>query len=400
MFNFLKRHKILFGILVAVILILVINGNRDKDDNSNGPAQSGAWARFDNNPIIVPGFPAVPGGPRGVNIADPSVIYDQEENKWKMWFATGWDEQGSPRIVIRYAESADAKTWNILPTPALDRPGDSGAWDYTNVETPAVIKNPSAPKERRYTLWYSGGNTKERAIDGHFPYYQVGVAFSEDGKRFTRLPASESPFGKPGLSFTVKDAFPAFPKATDGVAADPEIVLKDGTFHMWFSSIGMDQKGAGVIAGISHATSQDGIRWTASNKNALQSLWGNNPGETQQPSVLWNHKLGQFEMWFTNDSEKDKEKLPAAADGATGYWHAVSKDGEQWTISPAKERDFNWDKKFPSEEFGLVTGVEVVLKNDTYYMFYNAYGSKSVPSGWDAPAVWAMNLATKKTVSD
>lgn len=117
------------------------------------------WQRFPNSPVIVPGFQAKPGGPIGVNVADPSVLYDSTERKWKLWFATGWGEAKDKRLVIKYAESGDGISWDVQAVPALEPATNARAWDYTQVETPAVLKNPSAPPERRYMLWYAGGRS-------------------------------------------------------------------------------------------------------------------------------------------------------------------------------------------------------------------------------------------------
>jgi len=76
-------------------------------------------------------------------------------------------------------------------------------------------------------LWYSGANSQVKAETQGFAWYQIGLAFSADGKHFTRLPASESPYsgqnlglgtGSDGLTFFWKDALPGVAGATDGVA--------------------------------------------------------------------------------------------------------------------------------------------------------------------------------------
>ena len=61
-------------------------------------------------------------------------------------------------------------------------------------------------------------------------------------------------------------------EAYAAMCADPEVIRKDGAFHMWFSSMGFDGTGA-AASGISYATSSDGVHWSPSNQNPLFSLW-------------------------------------------------------------------------------------------------------------------------------
>lgn len=164
---------------------------------------------------------------------------------------------------------------------------------------------------------------------------------------------------------------------------------------MWFSSIGLDNRQRGVAVGIGMATSRDGIRWSASSKNPLEFLERpENTRGSMQPSALWNPDKRLFEIWFTSDTDTERRRLPASNDGALGFWHATSSNGEDWNFSREQGRDFNWDGREPAEQYGLVTGVEVVRNNGQYWMYYGGFGSRRVPDGW--PAVWALNLATRK----
>ncbi|MGH2373055.1 MAG: hypothetical protein ACRDIC_06195 [bacterium] len=362
-------------------------------------APSSLWRRHPHNPVIVPGFPIRPGGPLGISVADASVLYDEDERRWKMWFATGWDEAGGSRVGIKYAESSDGVAWTIGKGLALE-PGTAPAeWDHTNVETPSVVKNPSAPAERRYMLWYAGGNVRRRSIGRGFPYYQIGLAFSRDGRRFTRVPANESPYAWSGLVLVVQHALPALPEATDGVLADPDVLLKDGVFHMWFSTLALNRRGEVVTGGIGHAVSRNGVSWRASRKNPLPSLMRERPIiPSTQPSVVWNERKRSFEMWYSNDRTVELEQVPEDARefAASGYWYASSKDGDEWLTLYAAGRDFRWDRRSAPERYGLVSGVEVVLRQGEYRMYYNALGAIKVPARWPHAMIWGMNLAIRR----
>lgn len=208
-------------------------------------------------------------------------------------------------------------------------------------------------------LWYSGANYLKPRF-GIDTFYQIGLAFSADGKRFTRVPVAESPYARAGLVFMGQNAFPGVPDAREGVLADPEVVLKDGVFHMWFSAVIFSATGEGIGGGISYATSSDGSHWTPSRKNPLRSLIRDNPPTAGfQPSVLWNQAKGRFEMWFSNDRKDELEPVPAKEHTVLGYRYASSTNGEDWTNFFQQGRDFSWDKNSPFEELGLITGVGV-----------------------------------------
>ena len=106
---------------------------------------------------------------------------------------------------------------------------DPGDWDFDRMETPSVVKVPSNPPERRYVMYYTGGNFEAVASPfPGYPWYQIGVAFSADGRSFERLPASESPYADSptpfenidGLVWYGSDAFPNMATMHDGLVID------------------------------------------------------------------------------------------------------------------------------------------------------------------------------------
>ena len=52
--------------------------------------------------------------------------------------------------------------------------------------------------------------------------------------------------------------------AADGIVADPEVVLVDGIYHLFFSSFSCSGATAprSTTFGVAHATLADGITWT------------------------------------------------------------------------------------------------------------------------------------------
>lgn len=360
-----------------------------------GSPAGASWERYADSPVIYPGFQITPGGAFSVATGDPSVLYDEEERKWKAWFSSAWPEGTNGRVGIKYAESDDGRNWMVQDGLALGPTGATNDWDGTDADTPAVVKNPAAPAAQRYLLWYSGGNTMQRTIGGS-PYYQIGQASSSDGRTFTRVASADSPYGKAGLTLMVQDVFPAYyPLVQDGVVADPDVVLKDGVYHLWMSSIGLTTTGEYVAAGMSYATSTNGINWSPAPVNPLPTLTRNSFTFPVHPGVLWNHSQGYFEMWYKCDTDSELEQLPTQESGMVGYWHAISLNGEEWITYYNQGRDFTGDRSYAFESYNLMAVGDVVLKDGDYYLYYPAYGTNKVPA-YMIPPVWAVNLAIRR----
>ena len=362
------------------------------------------WQRSDADPLIVP-LGDVGDGFTDLAVADPSVMYDEDDGLWKAWYSTTLAAGEDVSVMaIHYAESTDGIDWQVQDEPVLYASfEDPQAWDHTQTETPFVIKVPDAPADRRYFLYYSGGNKDQGELGGG-PYYQIGLAFSPDGRSFTRLPAAESPYGEAGLVLRGEDLLINIPDMARGLAADPTLLLDpDGTLRLWSSSYAEDAAGNVLAFGISHASSTDGIHWVSSPDNPLPSL--RRPGDIvsgQQPSVLWNPCLDEYEMWWTYDRDQDLARIPATYFQAFGYWHATSPDGINWTPEFNDEPDFRWDASYSTERWGLLTGVHVMLHNNEYRMYYSAW-SDEAPSeqfllptkAGIVPGATVLNLAVK-----
>ena len=68
--------------------------------------------------------------------ADPSILFDNEDNKWKAWFSSAMEDRVSGVKTSPSAiRSADGVHWSN-PQAVFQTASDSNAWDYTNVETP------------------------------------------------------------------------------------------------------------------------------------------------------------------------------------------------------------------------------------------------------------------------
>lgn len=402
-------------ITLFTMLVLVLPGCGSDDITVSDTDNVSGWVRQVDNPLIVPELTAttLDFGP-----ADPTVLFDEEDNKWKAWFSSTEKStsSGSETMAIKYSESLDGTSWST-PQIAFQVSNNPAAWDHTHAETPAVIKNPNptAPASEKFMLWYSGANTTLAASENRpdtFPYYQIGLAYSADGKSFIRHTPGVG--NRPGLVLVADAALfgGSLPGVFgDGLVADPEVVFKDSQFHMWFSSyaesvpVPASPDGRSPLAfGIAHATSVDGISWSFSHDNPLSSLA--KAGEVaagQQPSVLLNPVTNQYEMWFSNDSEAEKSTIPCSFNTVTGFWHAVSDDGINW-IPDYSKRDLTYNIQLAYESLGFLTGIEVVIVNGTYHAYISAWGTEQIPddtfylcpdqSGGFIPAVLTLNRAT------
>lgn len=307
-------------------------------------SSSQQWIRLRENPILSArdDLPI---------LGDPAVI--AKDGGFTMWVPHGFLVAGKPRVRIDYAISPDGLRWTwggvALPT------GDPGAWDSTTTETPSVLKDPDErDPSRRYKMWYSGVADETRGAQ-----YGIGVAFSPDGRRFTRLPAVDSPFKLRGKVLE--------PGTTDGdiqAVADPSVLKIGGIYHMWYTT-GM--KGPPEVV-ISYATSPDGIHWTKYRGNpVLRPTAGWEKGNSwivstvAQPSVLWDGR--RFEMWYASFLN-----FGGADHRTAGYGYAVSTDGIQWT-KPESQPVFV-TQRGPGEEAGLYTGPFVLRLDRTYWLFY------------------------------
>lgn len=386
------------------------DGAIDQDAPIDGPQvqceSQGAIGQFNrraNNPRVLPGA-AFSSGMLDIHIADPDVRWDAATSRWEAYWAArhGSAYMASDLVpVIRRATSADRMTWTIDDEPVFSAPADVDAWDHGNTETPTVVYNPNAPADRRYLLMYSGSNA---TFPGHsFPDYAIGAAFSADGRTFTRVPASESPHGQAGLVLQGAQIHAA---GSDGIVADPELVLVGNTYHLFFSSFTCHGASCAIIDsyGVSHATSLDGINWTieASPIRSLLRTSSLTSGGAQ-PSVVYDAVHCKWEMWLKNDADADVMNQPVAFNNMAGVYKAESTDGLSWNVNYAFNRDLTWMQEEPGEGLGLLTGVDVAANGNGRLMLFVGFDDQNVPNdfvlplraGGTTPGVFTLNVATR-----
>lgn len=374
---------------------------------------SSTWTRCATNPLWQAGFTHTDGRFE-LSIGDPDVFFDPDDGLWKAWWSTGLAAEFTGpeediQMGIKYAESVDGVTWVVQEKLAFEARSSTDDWDQLKLETPSVLKVPNNPPDRRYMLVYSGAQkTKPVYTAGvanppvDIVWYQIGLAFSADGKSFTRLPAAESPyFGQTieypsaeGLLLQGKDAFPGMAGVTDGIVADPELLLVDGTIHLFFSSMPVDASGQPLSYGVSHATSTDGVHFEPTQGNPVFFGAG-------QPSVI-QKSPGQYEIFFIEDTDEDKAQEPSTFNPFLGLWRSSSTDLVSWT-DKGTTRDFLWDGSQPTETYGIVATGDVAYKDGVYRLYYPGWSTTNVPDGFLCPlrdgtfpaAVIVLNLARR-----
>lgn len=403
-----KLRQITNAILLSLLLIVfVLSGCESPSVEDNTPQQpdssnertsdggvissnpcgtfSGEFTRCEANPLYTAGN-THSDGRLELFIADPSIMYDEDEQLWKAWWQSPLERDyldPNPKTHVLYAESPDGLSWTVQDTPAMSTGTDPGDWDFDRMETPSVIKVPSNLPERRYVMYYTGGNFEAVASPfPGYPWYQIGMAFSADGRSFERLPASESPYANSpmpfenidGLVWYGRDAFPNMANMHDGLVADPEVVIVNGVWHLFASSFAVDQNYVPIAFGISHATSLDGIHWVPGQNNPVMA--------GQQPSIIWDGS--RFEIFYNGDSDAEKAELPSAFNVIGNISHGYSTDGavgETFTSSDSSQV-FSWDESFSYERYAWLTGADVVLREDGYWLFYTGFSDVNPPENF------------------
>jgi len=250
---------------------------------------------------------------KGLATGDAFVMNDNDT--LKMWYSgVGWltGSDPCPRVRIGYAWSLNGITWNeFAGNPVLNISSDTSKFDSDGIETPTVIKDPSAPASERFKLWYAGRKTKCSSVNDH----KFGYAYSQDGINWTKY--SGNPVLVPGSSSSWYNTF----------ISSPSVILEGGIYKMWFTApdLVINSQPTDGKGNIGYATSTNGINWTVHPAAVLiagaQSNWDS--ASIAEPSVV---KVGNtYHMFY---SALDKWTIE---NFQVGY--ANSTDGINWIKS-------------------------------------------------------------------
>lgn len=366
----------------------------------------GQLTRRQGNPRIVAGQTFTDAA-RDVALADPDVRFDAGAGRFELYYAADhaadFGVAGVP--VIRRATSVDRMAWTVDDAPALAAAADPAAWDHVAVAAPSVAVDPDAPAARRYLMAYAGAAGAFPHAGFDVPAFAIGVAFSADGVTFARVPADEAGHGQDGLVLTGADVFPG---GADAIVSDPELVVVDGVYHLWFSGLACGLDCTTVTdRGVSHATSTDGVHWTVAEAPVRSLLRASSDRASggARPSVVYDDVHCVFELWLSRDDAGDTDAQPVALDNTAGMFKAESTDGAAWSVDYTRRRDLEWSATNPAagEHLGIRAGADVTIQTGGRVMVYVGFDDASVPEGatlpsrggGDQPGVMGLDLATR-----
>jgi len=309
------------------------------------------WLRFEpNNPAL---FQAEDGAmTRPMTIADhadasgcqtaqvPSGVLDANNAKVDITFSV---PSAGDYYFWANAKGSSTTDFNV----SIDL-GSATAWsigNQTDLEWVTIWHNGSAPAAQTLTA----GNH-----DIHFDSANNGLQL--DAVFVSSSPNAVLPAVACNSSAVVNLGASG---AWDGTGvAEPEVVLVDGIYHMWF------QGQSGNSTEIGHATSIDGQHWTKDPNPVLSkdtTSWDSN--RVGQPSVIYDG--GEFKMWYAG----------WASDGIRKIGYATSTDGVIWTKSSSNPVLIPGASGFDRDG---VSDPEVVKVGPTYYLWYAGLVDSSV----------------------
>jgi hypothetical protein len=198
-----------------------------------------------------------------------NAFFDHKEKLWKRWSCREADQ----RIII-FAESKDGRQWQEQQAPAFSANSEFDAWDSFSVGQPKVVHNASNPRNKRYVLFYYGAAEGSAGIAASLAARGLGVAYSSDGRSFRRLKSGESPYGQDGLVLSLAPVY-ADKGRSRSFFSSPQVAFSNSSYELWYSIMSVDGEGKVASAGISHATSADGITWKMDSENQLTVHIGN-----------------------------------------------------------------------------------------------------------------------------
>jgi len=331
--------------------------------NCQALGATGAFYRRQPNPRVVAGRQFTDGA-RDTTVENPDLVWDPAGNTWHLYYESDHGTFGGSTVkVIRHATSTDLATWTFDDVPTL-----------MNGTQPTVVVDGSGV----FHMLFSDG------VSFH-------AATSSDGTSFTN-------------ASTVVTPADVYPGATMATIADPEMVLADGTYHLWLTSLASN--GSTLTAkGVAHMTSSNGTTWTVDQAPVTtllrQSAVPTSGGS--HPTAIYDEVHCRFELWLSSDVAADTNAQPIASTSKTaGWWHASSTNGTSWTTSYQQTRDLVWDDTANGEHLGLFQGADVGVRSTGRYLLYPAADNQNVPSGATlqtgsgaVPGVMTLNLATR-----
>ena len=210
-----------------------------------------------------------PGTFDSTKVDHPTVV--RYDGKFHMWYTAG---DVASRYKIGYATSKDGRAWTRQNggRPVFG-PGRKGQFDDQVVLHPTVLRDARGVLH----LWYNGVGPQKS--------FRVGHATSQDGVHWTR-----SNNGEPVLTPGRVGSF------DEGYVYNVFVMLHEGKFHMWYSAWAKGEPTTGPNHnGITHAVSDDGIRWT---KDPVPTITNGRPGTIDEYACFACYVVRRDRQWW------------------------------------------------------------------------------------------------------
>ena len=298
---------------------------------------------------------------------DPCVLIDGSE--WFMYF--GANDSGV-RTQIGRAISSGIQDWIPDTSQVMVPLGPAGAWDDTEVETPFVLIDESAPASRRYKMWYAGkGNAGSNKPDFA---YQIGYAYSSDGINWVkyndpsndgdpRFAESDPVLPIPEFIVVGEDTIPETISYDSWSTAEPSVVFEDDTFRLYYLGLGLvDDVFAHWVA---LATSTNGYQWQRDSIVFSPSFTGKEATGIACPAVI---KQNNEYLLFYSMVELPYDSFANIERGTIGL--AKSADGINFTRVSSKPI-LNHGPAGSYYESGLFAP-STLLKDDSLYLYFSS----------------------------
>ena len=233
-------------------------------------SNNGANWTVDRTPALMRG---VNGSWDSGSVHGPSsVLYNG--TGYTMYF-TGNNNTSLQSLSIGVAFSADGVHWKEYSANPVLKPGPD-PYDSTWIMNPSVVL-----RNGTYYMWYTGRSSPDfRTPGGIYPFYAINLATSHDGIHWTKYTGNPVFLGAPDQILLGKS-----------VVGHPDVLDVNGTLIMLY----------GDGDSIRYATSYDGIRWTPTHYdlvNSEQAYWKS--GYTSEPSALLNGT--RLTLWYYGQS--------------------------------------------------------------------------------------------------
>ena len=248
--------------------------------------------------------------------------------------------------IIHFGHGALADdAWIKSPQNPMLSLSTGDAFDSQNIFAPNIVKDGG-----KYFLFYAGGPSGP-GNSGDFVGYQLGLALSDDGEKWTKT-------GKPLLPLGERDNFHATPSLLRNPAG--ELLKIDGVWHMVYCGNRADE--------IGHATSRDGLTWEKDPRNPIFR-------SAYSPHLV--QVDGELRMYYISK--------PRPVEGKAVPWEVRLATGKDFLSLKAHAANPVLTVSQPWEK-GALFYPYVIREGDVWLMFYAAYWTMH-PEGKNATAI-------------